>query len=239
MEGSKRVRILALLTAFLSAANVWAQLLPTKWDAETEILPISSVEEGDSQVGVIIKPIFRYRVYSLMDEPVEISQLAWSIPNSQAICTWRPKYWKPLGSPVIQEIVPPDVLAKIRIINTRVVGYLRDRSGSWMAPTSSGRGLSLVFDPGILDRPYLGSPDTFLKSLTPEQREKPYYGFNFPGSPNWKEFIRISSQSKTGAHWPSGVLDEPARYETLESARSILKRGFVLDSIRVEKISYD
>lgn len=237
--GRRRSKIaFAIWTALVFIGPAWGQLLPSRWDAEVQTLPVYQVKEGDFEVALRIEPVFRYHVYTLMGEPVEISQMAWCIPNSQAVCTWRPKYWKSLGSSVIQELVPPEVLAKIRIISVKVVGHLREKSGAWMTPgSSSGKGLFLAFDPGSLDRPYMGSADSFLKLLTPEQRVEYYYSFNTPGSPNWKDFINISSTTTTD--WHSGALDESARYVTPEAARTIVKRGFVLDRIQVVKISYD
>ena len=232
MRAARLLSVMLSAVSILVAGTAQAQIQPGEWDRELKA-KYFSLKDGDIEFSLNARPFFRYKVFTLMGEPVEVSEMAWCLPDASAFCTWRPKYWRPFGKPSIVEQIPAAVLRKIKMYNVTVTGFLlTSRAGSWIAPTSgAGKELFMAFDPGALSAPFMGEESRFL-GLGDAEKEKTY-SFNVPGSPDWGKTFRVWD-GRSGS-----VLVGPARYEGSERARSIMMSGFWLEDVRVEAASFD
>ena len=193
--------VLAILS--LAAARAGAQEY-SKQETITPNLPQIPGAVGittttkDLYVDIGIGFDLTWKVWTLLNEPVVDSTVAWSLTGAVVKTAGFLKAEKGVsGRPV-----PKEVAAKIRVYD---VVFLLGLSYEGLGSASC----NLSIDPGVLSKPYLG-PLADFRRLNAESR-KSFFSFNVPGSPDWSKLF-----------WSDDLINSYAANE----AREIIRKGF-------------
>lgn len=153
------------------------------------------------KINPTIKVLFRWRVYVFMGEPVIYSE---------AVCLFEPGI---LNYSVYN--LSESLYNKIRVYGLQIRSFLNEKnSKKLISGNNSAQYASVIFDPGVLLKPYFGTKEQFLK-LTKEEQKK-FWSLNVPGSPSWDKTFLSTDLLFYADH----------NFVNAKYAKDIMKRGF-------------
>lgn len=174
-----------------------------------------SVEDDGLQINASMNFKVNWRLWTLLDEPVEVYNVAWLLDSSATIhhadFLGNDDPWRYQG-----RSIPENVLAQIRIIDARFWGGVR-------FDMLKGMSTGVVVDPGVMAKPVL--VDDAYNTRPSGVYDKPedrFFSFNTPGSPRWDEYFTTAIY----VDGPKGEVTEQSHLSE-DQARALMHTGNV------------